>query len=95
MKVNVIITFTAKVTMLEKFIKIMESVKHDLPAVQGCNGVQIFNNADSKNVFTLVESWDSEEVHKSYIEEVVVSGAWATIAAHLECEPVSGYYYSL
>ncbi len=92
MEANVIITFTVKESMLEKFTKILESVKHDLPAVQGCNSVQIFNNKDNRNIFTLVESWESEESHKSYIERVVESGAWTTIASHLECEPVSGYY---
>jgi quinol monooxygenase YgiN len=89
---NVIISFNVKPDAVESFKKILVGVKHDLPCVPGCTGVQVFGHAEDPCAFTLVESWQSVEAHKEHIYRVVSSGEWSSIAAHLDREPTSGYY---
>jgi quinol monooxygenase YgiN len=92
MKTNVIITFKVKPGRIAGFREILESVKSDLPKVTGCTGVKVFNSTKNTNIFTLVESWDSEELHKKHIQGVIESGGWEVIASHLESDPDSAYY---
>lgn len=92
MSVNLVISFKVKNEKLQSFKNIMNDVKENLPAVQGCQTVKILNHTDEPLQFTLVERWDSKEVHGSYVEELVSSGKWNFIADHLQEDPVSGYY---
>lgn len=92
MTTNVIITFTVKPEKQSDFLNILNSVKCDLPKVDGCNGVKIFSSNENNNIFTLIESWDSEEKHKSHIAGVVESGDWDVIESHLSKSPESSYF---
>ncbi|GAB1267033.1 hypothetical protein NBRC116493_02860 [Aurantivibrio infirmus] len=95
MTTNVIITFTVKPEKISDFVNILNSVKIDLPSVEGCNGIHIFSDSKNNNVFTLVENWDSEDAHKKHIAGVVESGNWDTISSHLEKDPESSYFNEL
>lgn len=92
MSINVIITFKSKPEKLAAFVKILNGVKNDLPKVEGCKAVQIFNDINEPGVFTLVETWDSEGMHKKHIEGVMASGGWGHIASHLASDPISSYF---
>ena len=89
---NVIITFTVKEEKLDSFIASMEDVKENLPKAEGCQGVTVYRGDDNPLVFTLVESWASQQAHKSHIEILVADGVWDVVASHLQCDPVSGYF---
>lgn len=95
MSTNVIITFKSKPEKLAAFTKILSEVKTDLPKVDGCIAISIFHDTRDPCVFTLVETWQSEAVHKKHIEGVVSSGGWSHIAAHLACDPSSSYFQPL
>ncbi|MBT0961034.1 putative quinol monooxygenase [Denitromonas iodatirespirans] len=95
MTTNVIITFTAKPEKLAAFTDILQSVKTELPKVDGCIAVDVFNDTANPCVFTLVETWQSESAHKAHIEGVVSSGGWSHIASHLACDPSSSYFKAL
>lgn len=92
MSTNVIITFKSKPEKLVAFMEILKGVKNDLPNVEGCTAVRIFNDINEPCTFTLVETWQSESAHKKHIEAFVASGGWGHVASHLACDPVSGYY---
>jgi quinol monooxygenase YgiN len=92
MSVNLVISFKVKDDKLQSFKNIMNDVKTNLPDVQGCQNVKILNNTENPLQFTLVERWDSKEIHGSYVEGLVSSGKWNFIAEHLQEDPVSGYY---
>ena len=92
MSVRLIITFTARPEKQAEFANLLQQVKHTLPTVPGCYAVNVFNGVADPNVFTLVEHWDSEASHRRHIEEVVRSGGWAQVAAHLAGDPVSSYF---
>lgn len=95
MTTNVIITFTVKPEKRSGFVEILNSVKRDLPTVEGCNGVQIYSDKANESVFTLIENWDSEDAHQKHIAGVVESSGWETIASHLAKDPESSYFYKL
>ena len=70
MSTNVIITFKSKPEKLMAFVKMLNQVKNDLPNVEGCKAVRIFNDVNEPCTFTLVETWASEGEHKK------ISKAW-------------------
>ena len=92
MSANVIITFTVKPEKADSFKAIMNSVKIDLPKVEGCLNVGIYNDQSNTNVYTLVESWESEELHQKHISGVIGSSGWDAISEHLTCDPASSYF---
>ena len=92
---NVIITFKAKPEKLTAFREILGGVKTDLPKVDGCIAVSVFNDTQDACVFTLVETWQSQAAHQKHIEGVVSSGGWSHIASHLSCDPSSSYFTTL
>ncbi len=92
MSVQLIITFTVAAGKLPEFAPIMQQLKSSLPRVPGCQGVRMFNGMTDDHVFVLIETWESAEAHRAHIAHVIESGGWDHLRAHLECDPVSGYY---
>lgn len=95
MSTTVIITFTANPDRLVAFAKILAEVKTELPKVDGCIAVSIFNDVRNPYVFTLVETWHSEAAHQKHIDGVVSSGGWSHIASHLARDPGSSYFKAI
>jgi quinol monooxygenase YgiN len=92
MHVNVIITFTTKPEKQAAFKEMLNQVRRDLPTVEGCKGVEVFNGIHDPCVFTLVETWTSEAAHKQHLEKIVNAGLWSQVEAHLACDAQSTYY---
>jgi quinol monooxygenase YgiN len=90
-----IITFRSKPEKLGQFIDIMHSVKATLPHVSGCSAVRVHQGTDDPCVFTLVETWDSEDRHREHIAGLVANGTWAQVARLLASDPESRYYAEL
>jgi quinol monooxygenase YgiN len=95
MDVHLIITFTAKPEKRLALGALLERVQEQLPRMRGCKAVRAFNSAGDPCVFTLLETWESEEHHKEFIDRMLRTGAWDRIASHLAAEPVSAYYRAL
>jgi quinol monooxygenase YgiN len=92
MSVNLIISFKVKEEKLQSFKDVMQDVKINLPKVAGCKAVQILNHQDDPLAFTLVEAWDSREIHGAHVKNLIDNGQWEAIAGHLNEPPVSGYF---
>ena len=95
MSVNVIVSFEAKKEKIDEFNKIMSSVKTDLPKVNGCISVDIFKSSTNEYKFTLVETWESKELHQTHIDKLSKDGAWEMIASHLSKDPTSDYFIAV
>ncbi len=95
MDIKFIISFETKMEKVTDFIKILENVKIDLPKVKGCIGVNIFKSSLDRNKFTLVETWETEKLHKAHIDNLSKNGTWDIIASHLLKDPESGYFIQL
>ncbi len=91
MSINLIITLKAKKNKLMAFTEIMTQVKTDLPNIEGCENVRIFQDTKDPCVFCLIERWGSEEQHKSHIEEFTQSGGWEHMSPHLISDPTMRY----
>ena len=83
------VTFKPKPAHQSDFAALMQSVKQDLPQVEGCKSVRVLTTQDEAATFTLIEDWDSVEKHASHIEKVVASGVWADIEGMLAEPPIS------
>ena len=93
--ITTVITFRAKPEKLTAFSDVMHSVKATLPTVPGCEAVRILHGTDDPCLFTLVETWISEDRHREHIAGLVADGSWAAVSAFLEGEPESRYYAEL
>jgi len=93
--IQLIITFHIKKEKLQSFMKIVNDVKKNLPKVDGCKGVEIFQANDDKQIITFIETWENIEKHKKHIEHVVDSGDWEYISSHLIADPKSQYYQAI
>ena len=95
MNIIVIVNFETKEEKTADFKKILESVKIELPKVNGCMGVDIFENSSIATQFTLVETWENKELHQANLENLANDGTWDTIASHLSKGPKSDYFIQL
>ena len=91
--IKLIITFETKPNAVAAFAALMAQLKQDLPKIAGCRGVRVFQGNENHSIFTLLEDWDSEAIHKAHLDQVISSGTWEkSIAIHLAKPPVSHYY---
>jgi quinol monooxygenase YgiN len=81
--------------MLAEFAGLMNSVKTDLPDVEGCQDVSIYKNLSSSNMFTLVEKWETKKHHENHLARLSEDGTWEFISNHLSEAPESDYYVQL
>lgn len=93
MSTTFIIKFNVKTTNLANFTNIMQTVKTELPKVNGCNGVTIYQNSETQTSFTLVENWQTKQAHQSHIQTLTDNGEWDKIAALLSETP-DGHYFT-
>lgn len=73
----------------------MSSVKKDLPDVEGCHAVEIFNDIKNPHQYTLVESWAEKKLHEKHIQNLIESGSWKAISGLLATEPAGAYFNQL
>ena len=95
MSVSVIVKFNVKNQKLAEFCEILKSVKTDLPNVDGCVGVKIFRDSHNNQRFTLLETWQTQQLHEQHIAKITADGTWRFIVEHLSAEPTSAYYEQL
>ncbi len=95
MNVVIVVNFETKPENVDAFTKILESVKTDLPNVEGCVSVNIFKSSSANNQFTLLEVWKSKALHQAHIDNLSENGTWDTIASHLLKDPTSDYFLPL
>ena len=92
MSIIVIINFAVKQDKQTEFATLLDNVKTTLPQVNGCLGVEIFQNASTKQSYTLIERWQTQELHQAHLDRLSADGTWDIIAAHLSQQPSSDYF---
>lgn len=86
---TIAVTFKAKPNLLSDFRKMMQSVKVDLPKVEGCKSVRILTDIGDASTFLLVEDWHSQDAHATHIARLIEAGVWSTLEAMLREPPSS------
>lgn len=92
MSVNVIVNLKSDPAKAADFGDVIESVKTELPKADGFISVDIYRNNQDASEFTLVEAWESEDHHASYIKSVSESGSWEELMSYLASEPTRQYF---
>jgi len=91
-----LITFVLKPDRISDFQTMLATVKTDLPNVDGCQSVRIFqHDADAQNTFTLLETWDTKLLHQAHVARLQESGDWDAIDAMLATPPNGHYMQAL
>ncbi|MEP5267745.1 MAG: antibiotic biosynthesis monooxygenase [Lentilitoribacter sp.] len=85
----VVVTFRPKSEHLTAFTEAMQSVKNELPSVEGCEGVRVMTHHDDPTVFMLIEDWENADKHEAHINNLVASGKWAGLEEMLAEQPTS------
>ena len=85
----------AKKEKIEAFNIIMNSVKTDLPKIEGCRAVTVYRSSTDESKFTLVETWESKEQHQAHLNKLTTDGTWDMIASQLSHEPESDYFFEI
>lgn len=87
-----LITFVVKPTKISDFKAMLATVKADLPKVDGCQNLHIFQHENgAQDTYTLLETWDNNTLHQAHTARLQASGDWAVIEEMLS-EPPNGAY---
>lgn len=84
-----IVTLKAKPNRRSDLVAALDTVKAELPVVDGCKSVRVLEHADDETSFTLVEDWLSKEHHSTHIDTLIESGAWGQLEVMLREPPIS------
>ncbi len=87
-----LIAFVVKPDRISDFKAMLATVKTDLPNVDGCQTVRIFQHDDEpQNTFTLLEAWDGKPLHQAHVARLQKSDDWDTVESMLAAPP-NGHY---
>ncbi|OUR96795.1 hypothetical protein A9Q84_10670 [Halobacteriovorax marinus] len=89
----VIVNFTVKQNKISSFVEKMNELKAQLPKVNGCEEVSIYQDKSNTVSFTIVEKWKSPKEHQEHIENITNDGSLEAISSLL-AKPMSGYGYN-
>ena len=84
---TVLVTFKPKPEYQDKFAHLMQSVKEELPQVDGCLGVVVMSSREEAGVFTVLEDWRDATAHAAQLQRLTQSGDMAHILGMLREAP--------
>ena len=85
----VTVTFKPKSDQQTAFETVLQSVKTELPKVEGCLGVRVLKHQNDPSTFLLIEDWKTAELHNAHITRLIESGEWAALEQMLSEPPSS------
>jgi quinol monooxygenase YgiN len=89
------IEFQVKEHRNAEFMDIMKRINVNMQFEDGFVWVKIFVKQDDNNKVTLMERWDTRNLHEQHYERIVENGSWANILDMLSVTPEMSYlnYY--
>lgn len=88
----VLVNLISKVNKEDELKKKMLDLKQNLPLVNGCLSVKVFQSSTDLKKFTIVEEWDSEKNHQNHITNISKDDGLKEILDLLE-KPLDGKSY--
>ena len=88
---HLIIIFHVAGDRLEDFLPIMTGINDGMAGEEGFENAVVYRDADDPLTFTLIEKWESRDLHRAHYDRIVESGDWANILAMLTETPVLRY----
>lgn len=92
MSVELILHLNAKRETRENLQTFLGDLQSTLPEVEGCVGIRIYSCIENPTLFTIVESWTSQELHQQHIQKVQATPVWSELINMLEEAPKADYF---
>jgi quinol monooxygenase YgiN len=92
MSVVVLLDFRVKPEVLEESLQFFKKILVDTRAYAGCEGVDVYNNADDPTNIIFYERWQSKELYQKYLAWRTESGFMETFGAKLAGAPTIRYF---
>lgn len=71
MSVVVVVSIESKKGRSTEALEIIKDSQESCLSMDGCTGFEILQNQDDVHKFSFVERWDSTEIHKKFIEQIM------------------------
>jgi quinol monooxygenase YgiN len=92
MSVVILLDFRMKPDVVEESMQLFKKVLPDTRAYPGCEGVDVYSNADDPTNIVFYERWQSPELYKKYLAWRTETGFMDTFAAKLAGPPTIRYF---
>jgi quinol monooxygenase YgiN len=92
MSVVVLLDFRVKPDVVEETLRLFKKILPDTRAYSGCEGVDVYNNADDPTNIFLFERWNSKEQYQKYSAWRMESGFMDEFGAKLAGAPTIRYF---
>lgn len=92
MSVVVLLEIKVKPEAVNEVKAFLKDVLPDTRSYAGCQGIDIYNNADDATNFVFYERWDSREHYQKYLSWRTETGVLDKLGAKLAGPPSIRYY---
>ncbi len=92
MSIVVLLDFRVKPEVLEESLQFFKKILPETRAFAGCEGVDVYNNADEPTNIIFNERWQSKEHYQKYFAWRTASGFMDTFGAKLAGAPTIRYF---
>ena len=92
MSVVVLLEIKVKPEAVNEVKAFLKDVLPDTRSYAGCQGIDIYNNADDSTNFVFYERWDSREHYQKYLSWRTETGVLDKLGAKLAGPPSIRYY---
>ncbi|WP_025896012.1 putative quinol monooxygenase [Kordiimonas gwangyangensis] len=89
------IEFDLQRAHLDQFMQIMQTLDVGMQSEEGFLEAQVYvNNSDDCKI-TLIEKWETQQLHEVHYRRIVDNGSWAEILNMLKHEPAMSYHHKV
>jgi quinol monooxygenase YgiN len=92
MSIVVLLDFRVKPEALEESLQLFKKILPDTRAYLGCEGVDVYNNADDPTNIIFYERWKSKELYQKYLAWRTETGFMESFGAKLAGAPTIRYF---
>ena|ERR1700722_1966157 len=92
MSIVVLLDFRVKPDVIEESKEFFKKILPETRAYAGCQGVDVYNNADDPTNIIFYERWQSKEHYQKYFAWRTESGFMETFGAKLAGAPTIRYF---
>ena len=92
MSIVVLLDFRVKPDVVEESLQLFKKILPETRAYQGCEGVDVYNNADDPTNIIFYERWQSKQHYQKYFEWRTQSGFMEKFGEKLAGAPTIRYF---
>ena len=92
MSIVVLLDFRVKAEVLEESLQLFKKILPDTRAYAGCEGVDVYNNADDPTNIIFYERWKSREHYQKYSAWRTETGFMQSFGSKLAGAPTIRYF---